>query len=70
MTSFKVKLLRALGTTNTAPLPPKKINVEVRLDHVWPWPNVLDQGGARGGAIAVKKSAPLGGSYNCTTDFM
>ena len=54
MSSFKIKLLRALATTNTAPRPPKKNNVEVRVDHVWPWPNVLDQGGARGGNIAVK----------------
>ena len=53
--SFKIKLLKALATTNTPPpTPPKKNNVKVRVDHVWPWPNVLDQGGARGGNIAVK----------------
>ena len=58
MSSFKIKLLRALATTNTAPRPPQKNNVEVRVDHVWPWPNVLDQGGAREGAIAVKNPHP------------
>ena len=35
------------------PLPPKKNNAKVRMDHFWPRLNNIDQGGGRGGAIAV-----------------
>ena len=35
------------------PPPPQKKNVEARLDHFWSRINKFDQGGARGGAIAV-----------------
>ena len=34
MSSFKIRLLKALATTNTPPFPYKN-NVEVRLDHFW-----------------------------------
>ena len=56
MSSFKIKLSKALATTNTPPSSPpphKKNNVEVQLDHFWPWLNNFNQGGERGGAIAV-----------------
>ena len=57
MSSFKIKLSKALATTNTPPSspapPPKKDNVEVQLDHFWPWLNNFNQDGERGGAIAV-----------------
>ena len=54
MSSFKIKLSKALATTNTPPSsPPKKNNVEVQLDHFWPWLNNFNQDGERGGAIAV-----------------
>ena len=35
---IKIKLLKALATTNTPPPPPpkKKNNVEVQVDHLWP----------------------------------
>ena len=41
MSSFKIKLLKALATTNTLPPPPllhrtQKNNVEVRLDQLTP----------------------------------
>ena len=38
MSSFKIKLLKALATTNTPPFctAPKKNNVEVRLDQLTP----------------------------------
>ena len=70
MSSFKIKLLRALATTNTAPLPPQKkqcwspggscLTLTKR-----PW-----SGWGKGRGHSGKKSAPLGGNYNCTTDFM
>ena len=52
--SFTIELLKELATTNT-PLfqPKKKKNVEVRLHHFWFRLNNFDQGGARGGVIAV-----------------
>ena len=80
-TDIKIKLLKALTTTNTPPSPPpkkmdvkitllkalaatklysplpppppKKNNVEVQVDHLWPWLNNFDQGGVRERAIAV-----------------
>ena len=34
---IKIKLMKALATTNTPPFPPpKKNNVEVRVNHLWP----------------------------------
>ena len=54
--SFKIKLLKELATTNTPPSSrkkKKKNNVEVRLHHFWFRLNNFDQGGARGGVIAV-----------------
>ena len=53
LSSFKIKLLKALETTNTPLplLPPKKNNVE--LDHFLPQLNNYDQGGGRGGALVV-----------------
>ena len=54
MSSFKIKLSKALATTNTPPSSPRqKNNVEVQLDHFWSWLNNFNQGGERGGAIAV-----------------
>ena len=50
---IKIKLLKALATTNTPPSPPKENNVEVQVDHLWPWLNNFDQGGVRERAIAV-----------------
>ena len=51
---IKIKLMKALATTNTPPFPPpKKNNVEVRVNHLWPWLNNFDQGGVRERAIAV-----------------
>ena len=51
---IKIKLLKALATTNTPPSPPpKKNNVEVHVDHLWPWLNNFDQGGVRERAIVV-----------------
>ena len=54
MSSFKIKLWKALATTNP-PSPSPYNNVEVWLDHFWPWLDNIDQGGARGGAIVVWK---------------
>ena len=53
----KIMLLKALATTKLfsplSPPPPKKNNVEGQVDNFWPWLNNFDQGGARGGVIAV-----------------
>jgi len=35
------------------PPSPLKNNAKVRMDHFWPRLNNIDQGGGRGGAIAV-----------------
>ena len=50
MSSFEITLLKALETTKNTP-PPSQSNVDVRLDHLSPWLNNIDQGGAKGGAI-------------------
>ena len=50
MSSFEITLLKALETTKNTPPPPPS-NVDVRLDHLSPWLNNIDQGGAKGGAI-------------------
>ena len=54
MSSFEIKLFKALATTNTPPLPLKG-NVEVWQDHFWSRLNNFDQGGASGGTIPVPK---------------
>ena len=51
MSSFEITLLKALETTKNTPPPPPQSNVDVRLDHLSPWLNNIDQGGAKGGAI-------------------
>ena len=55
MSSFEITLLKALKTTKNTPPPPPppppQSNVDVRLDHLSPWLNNIDQGGAKGGAI-------------------
>ena len=53
MSSFEITLLKALNKKkkNTPPPPPPQSNVDVRLDHLSPWLNNIDQGGAKGGAI-------------------
>ena len=53
MSSFKLKLLKALLTTNTPPPRPPQKHVEIGLDHFSSRLNNFDQGGAREGAIAV-----------------
>ena len=49
MSSFEITLLKALETTKNTP--PPQSNVDVRLDHLSPWLNNIDQGGTKGGAI-------------------
>ena len=55
MSSFKIKLLKALAITNTPLFPPskKKHSTEILWDHFWPRPTNVDQGGVRGGLIVV-----------------
>ena len=52
MSSFKIKLPKALATTDTPPFSHKN-NVEVRLDHFWSRLFNFDQGGVRGGTLEV-----------------
>ena len=55
LSSFKIKLLKALATTDTPLplLPHQKNDVELQLDLFWPQLISCDQGGGRGGAIVV-----------------
>ena len=50
------------------PLLPKKNNAEVRMDHFCPRLKNIDQGGGRGGAMAVpnpRKRHAVGEKINC-----
>ena len=52
MSSFDIKLLKALGNYKYSHFPPKN-NVEVQLDQILPRLNNIDQARVRGGTIVV-----------------